>query len=489
MPEPSIDPQLRKQLDHLERHLERENPILLEIVRSFRMLDGVARRLGYFGPDESYATGVPWWPIISVLGIYSAGKSTFINEYLGYDLQLTGNQAVDDKFTVITYSKEHEVRVLPGLALDADPRFPFYRISREIDQVAAGEGRRIDAYLQLKTCPSERLRGKILIDSPGFDADEQRTAVLRITNYIVDLSDLVLVFFDARKPESGTMGDTLRHLVSETIHRQDSNKFLYVLNQVDTTAREDNAEDVVSAWQRGLAQKGLTAGRFYRIYSQKASNPIEDENVRVRYEHKRDTDLADMDTRIQQVGVERSYRVVGTLERTAKDLEQQVVPRLRQMLASWRKGVLWLDGAFLVVVLVAIGALGAWSTLGTWLTGGGLASALAWAVLVVVLGGLHAVARKLAAGQVLGRLRRQQGDSDEADRLARALRRNTRFYRSIFLAQPAGWGPRSRHTLRQVLADAGDYVQQLNNAFTNPSGKELNSAHARVEADTPDAAA
>ena len=59
-----------------------------------------------------------------------------------------------------------------GVALDADPRFPFYRISHEIEEVSEGEGRRIDAYLQLKTCPSERLRGKILIDSPGFDADE-----------------------------------------------------------------------------------------------------------------------------------------------------------------------------------------------------------------------------------------------------------------------------------------------------------------------------
>ena len=57
------------------------------------------------------------------------------------------------------------------------------------------------------------LRGKILIDSPGFDADAQRTSTLKITDHIIDLSDLVLVFFDARHPEPGAMSDTLAHLV------------------------------------------------------------------------------------------------------------------------------------------------------------------------------------------------------------------------------------------------------------------------------------
>jgi predicted GTPase len=116
--------------------------------------------------------------------------------------------------------------------------------------VAGGEGGRSDAYLQLKTCPSERLRGRILIDSPGFDADRQRTATLRIVDRIIDLSDLVLVFFDARHPEPGAMRDTLSHLAANTIKRADSGKFLFILNQIDMTARGDNPEDVVAAWQQ-----------------------------------------------------------------------------------------------------------------------------------------------------------------------------------------------------------------------------------------------
>ena len=169
---------LTRQLDRLEGHLREENPILLDAVRTFRRLDEVAWKLGLTPPDRSLASQVPWWPLVAVLGTFSAGKSTFINGYLGQPVQISGNQAVDDRFTAICFSAgEGPPQALPGLALDADPRFPFYQVSRDIEEVSAGEGRRIDAYLQLKTCSSPRLRGKIIIDSPGFDADEQRTSI------------------------------------------------------------------------------------------------------------------------------------------------------------------------------------------------------------------------------------------------------------------------------------------------------------------------
>ncbi|MES9936906.1 MAG: dynamin family protein, partial [Sedimenticola sp.] len=152
-------------LKHLETHLEQENPVLLSTVQSFRQLDRIAYSMGLLHRETSYATQIPWWPLISILGTFSSGKSTFINHYLDYGLQRTGNQAVDDKFTVICYSRESTAHALPGVALDSDPRFPFYQMSNEIEKVAQGEGERIDSYLQLKTCPSEKLRGKIVIDS------------------------------------------------------------------------------------------------------------------------------------------------------------------------------------------------------------------------------------------------------------------------------------------------------------------------------------
>ena len=484
--------QLEKRLASLEAHLAKENPVLLRAVKSFRDLDRVARRLGFFNREESYATRVPWWPLIALLGTYSAGKSTFINAYLGYKLQLTGNQAVDDKFTVVCFGSEDGVRVLPGLALDADPRFPFYQISNAINETAPGEGRRIDAYLQLKTCPSEGVRGKILIDSPGFDADAQRTSTLRITNHIIDLSDLVLVFFDARHPEGGTMHDTLDHLVSQTIVRPDSSKFLYILNQIDATAREDNPEDVVASWQRALAQAGLTAGRFYRIYDKDAATPIEDEALRARFETKRDEDMAEIYARMAQVEVDRAYRIIAILEQTVHDMTDKLIPKLHTMVAQWRRRVLWsnglLFGAIIAGVLIWTLATDAWS-FWTQLVSDPVWSWIALGMAIVAVVYAHLTIRKLAARSVIARLRRETSDMREQDFLdnfIRAFRKNTSLWHSVFHKRPVGWGRRAQQRLKEVLIEANRYVQDLNDRFTNPSGKGTPSARPVVEAEKPE---
>ena len=476
--------QLKKRLRSLEKHLSQENPILLQTVSSFRKLDRVCHRLGLLEPEESFATRISWWPMISVLGTYSSGKSTFINHYVGQALQITGNQAVDDRFTVVCYGQEDEARVLPGLALDADPRFPFYRLSRSIEELATGEGRRIDAYLQLKTCSKGKVRGKIIIDSPGFDADDQRTSILRITDHIIDLSDLVLVFFDARHPEAGTMRDTLDHLVAETISRPDSSKFLYVLNQIDTTAREDNPEDVIASWQRALAQKGLTAGRFYRIYNPTAAVAIDDDTLRQRFEAKRDVDMKEIHDRMEQVGIDRAYRVVGALEQTARDIQDLFVPKLQALLLEWRRRVLRLDAVVFGMLAAAVGGwtlwTGEWDGLSfshpTWAAVFDLDPLWQLVLLAVALaagGYLHARLRGRAARAVLARLAKQPPDAHGtrfADSLPRAFRNSAGGWRSIFWRRPVGWEPRSRRRVADVLLEANGYVQLLNDRYTDPSG-------------------
>lgn len=466
-------------LDSLEKHLERENPTLLEVVRSYRELDKVARAMGIVSEHDSVATRVPWWPMVSVLGTFSAGKSTFINSYLGTRLQTSGNQAVDDKFTVICHAADGVARVLPGLALDADPRFPFYQISNQIEEVSTGEGSRVDAYLQLKTCGSERLRGKIVIDSPGFDADAQRTSILRITDHIIHLSDLVLVLFDARHPEPGAMQDTLQHLVAATINRPDSNKFLFILNQIDSTAREDNPEEVFAAWQRGMSQAGLTAGRFYRIYDKEASIPIENERLRARFEAKRDADLAEIYDRMEQVEVERAYRVVGVLEKLARRIENDVVPRVREARERIRRRVLRADAlAFALVAALFLAwtvNMEYWQGLSfapPWLgaTSDPLFAGALLAALAVLGGYLHFWIRRFTVRMELRRLRAQASD-ETGEWVVAATRQSTGSWHSVLFTGVAGWGPLARRRLARVLQDADRFVQKLNDRYTSPSGQ------------------
>ncbi len=465
-PEKSIKDRLAK----LESHLENENPLLLDAVLRFKKLDGVAYKMGLLDTDCSYATAIPWWPLVSILGTFSAGKSSFINTFLGDKLQLTGNQAVDDKFTVMTYSNSKENRVLPGIALDSDPRFPFYQMSDEIDKVASGEGRRIDAYLQMKTTNSEKLSGKIFIDSPGFDADEQRNAILRLTDHIVDLSDLVLVFFDARHPEPGAMHDTLDHLVGNTISRSDSEKFLYILNQIDTAAQEDNPEAVVAAWQRALAAKGLTAGRFYSIYNKEAAVPIDDETVRKRFETKCDTDMAAIVDRIHQVEVERSYRIIGALKNISDDIEQIVVPAIKEAMNKWMRMVLTLDaiayGLILTVMFVLSRWMDPWVLFSLDFDNDVVVSAVKLSVIVLTVLGIHYSVRKFAARRIASRL----DTKALAGNIKKAFLKNTHILRSIFRPVPAGWTMRTRRVLLEVVADASEFVQRMNDRYTRPSG-------------------
>ncbi|MCU7904962.1 MAG: dynamin family protein [Candidatus Thiodiazotropha sp. (ex Epidulcina cf. delphinae)] len=472
---------IEARLQHLETHLEEENPILLSTIQGFRILDEIAFRVGLLEGDNSFATQIPWWPLISILGTFSAGKSTFINHYIENTLQRSGNQAVDDKFTVICYSKEATAHALPGVALDSDPRFPFYQMSDEIEKVAKGEGDRIDAYLQLKTCPSEKLRGKILIDSPGFDADAQRTSTLRITDHIIDLSDLVLVFFDARHPEPGAMQDTLSHLIERTIHRSDTGKFLYILNQIDTTARENNPEDVIAAWQRALGERGLTAGRFYAVYNPDAAVPIEDEALRNRYEAKRDIDLNEIHSRMEEVEIERAYRIVGALEKTARDIEERCIPLVTSTLERWKERVMLGDailmGGLLAALLIFSVNAGYWQGFNftpPWLAtdAGGLIPWFLLGLLIIGLSAIHFAVRTLAARSLLNGLRKQAAKAGIKGNPASAFLRSTKPWRSIFSKRPAGWGRKSRRQLRDVLQSTDTYIQTLNDQFTNPSGSE-----------------
>ncbi|GKS69116.1 dynamin family protein [Nitrosomonas sp. PY1] len=473
--------QINKHLENLQKHLADEyshNPTLANAVKSFRKIDEVGHSMGLLEKDQSYATYVTWWPMIAVLGTFSAGKSTYINSYLNLPLQRTGNQAVDDKFTVICYSHHKEVKTLPGIALDADPRFPFFQISKSIDEISEAGQERIDAYLQLKTCSSENVRGKILIDSPGFDADNQRASTLRLTQHIINLSDLVLVFFDARHPEPKAMQDTLAYLVSASVNRADANKFLYILNQIDVTAKEDNPEEVVSAWQRSLAEVGLVAGRFYRIYNLDAAVPITNPGVKERFEKKRAEDMADINTRIQQIEVERSYRIVAKLEQTAKGIKNQIIPKLSDMLKKWKSKVILLDsitfGTLAILAIIGITINESWELIKVFcdkvIQGDSYALAIT-AILFTVIIVIHFSIRRFAANSMLKKLSLELGNDDEAyKQYVHAFNKSTAPYRLMFLRDPAGWNDATQNTINEVINEANDYIQILNDQFTNPSG-------------------
>jgi len=465
---------VRKQLKLLSDRLSEENPVLKGVIEPFRELDRVGYASGLLDPeDDSYAFTISWWPMISVLGTFSAGKSTFINELVGAPVQRSGSQAVDDKFTVISYGSSEQVQELPGLALDGDPRFPFYRVSDEIERITEGGGRTVDQFLAMKTAKSENLRGRIIIDSPGFDADEQRATILQLTDHIMDLSDLVLVFFDARHPEAGAMRDTLEHLVHRVAERSDFTKVVFILNQIDTTWREDNLEEVVSAWQRAVARQGYSTGRFYCLYNESAGVEIGDEQIRERYQEKVRADRQEIHDRIREISSSRSYRILGSLQSIAESIEMDALPALRRSLDQWRRRVMQFDAgmfAVLALVLAAVG-YGTAGGVGPWVDGSvweamadrPMLTVFGVVLLAVVLGGIHFFNRRWIARRIARRLPTET----QAGNWRAAFEKNTRAWRPMVGRAPLGLGRRMIGRLHQLRDQAEAYIQRLNNQFVD----------------------
>jgi len=277
------------------------------------------------------------------------------------------------------------------------------------------------------------------------------------------------------------MRDTLQHLVKATVNRRDSNKFLYILNQIDVTAKQDNLEEVYAAWQRALAQYGLMAGSSYAIYNLEAAVPFENEDVRSRFESKREADSSAIYNRIEQVGVERAYRIVGMLEQTSRMMKQDVVPILLRFINQWRRKILWLEGVIVGALLVAMLVLTIWG--GYW---EGLSLKLPFwhlvaqndytkygtiGIMLIAAGYVHFRIRRWSANKIMHKLLLDVKNPELHPHYQRAFRKSSRWWRSLFLPNPSGWGKGTAARLEKVLDDSNAYIQKLNDEYTNPSGE------------------
>ncbi len=314
---------------NLEQHLKQENPSLVPFVKVFRKLDTLLHSLQLIDDEDSSTKLIGFWPAVSVVGQFSSGKSSLINSLIGQDIQKTGGQAVDDKFTVIAYGKQY--KELPGVALESDPRFPFHGTASQIEMVSPGDGRKIDNFLSLKIVNSDFLKGMMIVDSPGFDSDSTRASILKLVDQILDISDLTIVLFDARKPEPGVMRDTLNILVSKIKERGDINKFLFVLNQIDASSQE-NFEEILNAWHKALATVGFSTGRFYTIYNDKLAN-----NVTPRKKEMRDRDMAEIMSRIAEIPRLRGYRIANEAKIILGTITDEIIPMLTSKVSAAKK--------------------------------------------------------------------------------------------------------------------------------------------------------
>jgi GTPase SAR1 family protein len=195
-------------------------------------LTPVALRYGY--SEVPLEINVKWRPLVLVLGNYSSGKSTLINEFLGADIQATGQTATDDSFTVITYDDSgsagdtvHVTEERDGKVLLNGPEYPFETLKRH--------GQRFASHFRLKKVNSSFLKNLAVIDTPGMlDSITKRERGYDYQEVIGDLAeiaDLVLVLFDPHK--AGTVREAHISIRDTLPSHTFEERVLFVLNRID----------------------------------------------------------------------------------------------------------------------------------------------------------------------------------------------------------------------------------------------------------------
>jgi hypothetical protein len=213
-----------------EKYINAMHAELLELVENH--LSPVALRYGY--SDIPLEANIKWTPLVLVLGNYSSGKSALINEFLGADIQATGQAPTDDSFTIITYDEtalsDSPIQMTEerdGKHLLNDPEFPF--------EILKKHGQRFAARFRLKKVNSPFLKTLAIIDTPGMlDSITERDRGYNYQDVVGDfahIADLILVLFDPHK--AGTIREAHTSLRDTLPARTFEDRVLFVLNRID----------------------------------------------------------------------------------------------------------------------------------------------------------------------------------------------------------------------------------------------------------------
>ncbi|WP_305907003.1 hypothetical protein Q9L42_018130 [Methylomarinum sp. Ch1-1] len=435
-----------KHLINLEKQFAPSNPVLQKAAKVFHELDQLEYDMGLIEQEETTARKSSWWPIISTLGGHSSAKNDFINRYLGTQLHSTSH-----KFTVHQYTHQSTSATLPGTALDADHRLPFYQISRSIEQIAKGEGDKINAYLELLTVNSEKLRGKLLIDTPVLSGSSANKVNALLNRHVIDMSDLVLVFCDLFDAESELIDDTIKTI----IEYQDSNKFLFIIDHSEISLEPRKINEIIISWQRRLTELGINTGQFVVL-----------------------TDSGDtsmIDLRIENLDNDRSYRVLSTLEKSIRHIDDVIIPEVENALTLWKDrantSILIVLGFLVSLVLFAEISIGVLDLFFDPIIG-----PIILLILIAILTPLHLIISRIHAKLIVNKLHERQKRLNLTENLAGLFEKSLTFWRILLpIKDPVGKNKKTRNHLTQLIEQSKDLVQTLNDQFSHYQTDDLSS--------------
>ncbi|MBW2502341.1 MAG: dynamin family protein [Deltaproteobacteria bacterium] len=189
---------------------------------------------------QDVLTPLMWKPLVLIIGNYSSGKSTFINELLDMPVQRTGQAPTDDCFTILTSPEEGgSEEEIPGGTIVNDERLPFTPLMPF--------GERLFSHLRMKKVKSPLLENFAIIDTPGMlDSVTEKDRgydYLGVVGELARMADLIILMFDPHK--AGTIKETYQAIRSTLPGSTGEDRVLYVLNRIDEC---DNVPDLVRSY-------------------------------------------------------------------------------------------------------------------------------------------------------------------------------------------------------------------------------------------------
>ncbi len=441
-----------KYLSNLEKYFANDSPILQKAAKVFHELDQLEYDLGLIGADDTTAANCSWWPIISLIGGTSNAKSKFMNGYFGSDLQLTGLQTSHNKFSVLLHNNQTSPTTLPGTALDVDHRFPFYQISRKIERLQPGEGNRINAYLELKTLPSDHLKGRLFIETPSIGSAQVNAVTSFLFTHALDSSDTVFIFTDTFE----TPSPLLDELIAQIKLHQDTNKLVYLID-APAALNAVRTGELISTWQRRLADLGISSGQFMLLPSQEASFIPQPGK----------TDFSVINQRLANVGHDRTYRVLQALENNIAEIENVVIPEVKKGITTWKDRVnmssLLVLSLFIVLALFA--EINTGIVLATLIDP--ILGPISILALIAIMIPIHLLFSRLHAKLIITQLNNRQKELHLLENLSGLFEQNLTFSRMLLpTSEPAHWNKKTRGRLTQLASKTKDLVQSLNDTFS-----------------------
>ena len=306
-----------------EEYINELRSDLLAMVEDY--LSPVALRYGY--SESPLEANIKWRPQVLVLGNYSSGKSTLINDFLGADIQATGQAPTDDSFTVITYDGSaagaDEIRITEerdGKYLLNDPEYPYDSLKKH--------GQRFASHFRLKKVNSPFLKNLAIIDTPGMlDSITERDRGYNYQDVIGDLAqiaDLVLVLFDPHK--AGTVREAYTSLRDTLPTRTFEDRILFVLNRIDECASLIDLLQVYGTlcWNLSQMTGRKDIPRLYLTFAaQEGDSPPQGIESWV-------SERGELKQAVETAPTMRINHVFQEAERGVRELDLQTLPATRQ---------------------------------------------------------------------------------------------------------------------------------------------------------------